>query len=355
MSSRAPIGYLAIAANPLSTNQGFKSFPPSSAWLPEYLFYFLAGNRGLLQQLASGSTFPEVSGRKAAEIPIPIAPIAEQRRIVAALEEHLSRLDSAVAGLRRVEGQLLRYRTAVLKAAFEKDLPTAPLGRVASVQLGKMLSAKSRTGRGARPYLRNVNVRWGAIELDDLREMDFTDREVEKYSLAVGDILVCEGGEPGRAAIWRGERADVLYQKALHRVRVDTDSLLPEYLVHQFRYLADSGRLSRGITGSTIQHLPLEDMVELRVAVPPIEIQRLAVDHVDGCLTTVGAIAKEVATGLAYALRLRQAILRQAFEGQLVPQDPNDEPADQLLARVRAARETQPTPQRGVRRSVRHR
>ncbi len=92
------------------------------------------------------------------------------------------------------------------------------LGEIAETQLGKMLSAKARTGNGGRPYLRNKNVQWGRIELDDLLHMDFTEAEFEKFRLRPGDLLVCEGGEVGRAALWRGTIADCAFQKALHRV-----------------------------------------------------------------------------------------------------------------------------------------
>jgi type I restriction enzyme S subunit len=122
-TSRAPIGYVAIAKNTVSTNQGFKSFIlHSDEILPDYVYWYLKGNKELAESFASGTTFLELSGSKAKQIPIPIAPINEQKRIVAEIEKQFSRLDEAVENLKRVKANLKRYKAAVLKAAVEGKL-----------------------------------------------------------------------------------------------------------------------------------------------------------------------------------------------------------------------------------------
>lgn len=121
-SSRAPIGYIAIAANALSTNQGFKSFALPEEMFPDYVYYYLQRAKELAIELASGTTFLEISGAKAALIPFPIAPRPEQDRIVAEIEKQFTRLDDAVAALKRVQANLKRYRASVLKAACEGRL-----------------------------------------------------------------------------------------------------------------------------------------------------------------------------------------------------------------------------------------
>ena len=120
-SSRAPVGYVAIAANPVCTNQGFKSFVlKTKDILPDYLYWWLKGSKELAESLASGTTFLELSGAKAKQLPIPIAPREQQQRIVAEIEKQFSRLDEAVANLKRVKANLKRYKTSVLKAAVEE-------------------------------------------------------------------------------------------------------------------------------------------------------------------------------------------------------------------------------------------
>ena len=119
---RAPIGYVAIASNPICTNQGFKSFFLNDGILPDYVYWYLKGTKDLAESLASGTTFLELSGAKAKQIPIPIAPLNEQKRIVAEIEKQFFRLDEAVDNLKRVKANLKRYKASVLKAAVEGKL-----------------------------------------------------------------------------------------------------------------------------------------------------------------------------------------------------------------------------------------
>ncbi|MFZ5589080.1 MAG: restriction endonuclease subunit S [Pseudomonadota bacterium] len=121
-TSRAPIGYVAIASNPVCTNQGFKSFVLKEGVLPDYVYWWLKGSKDLAESMASGTTFLELSGAKAKQLPIPVAPLDQQKHIVAEIEKQFSRLDEAVANLKRVKANLKRYKAAVLKAAVEGRL-----------------------------------------------------------------------------------------------------------------------------------------------------------------------------------------------------------------------------------------
>ena len=123
------------------------------------------------------------------------------------------------------------------------------------------------------PYLANVDVRWGQFDLSDLREMPFEESEKERYGLRFGDIVMCEGGEPGRCAVWKDERPGMMFQKALFRIRPHQE-LLPEFLYY---YFVDTGRrnaFSPFFTGSTIKHLPREKLSLVEVPLPPLSEQR---------------------------------------------------------------------------------
>ncbi len=154
------------------------------------------------------------------------------------------------------------------------------IGEIAKTQLGKMLSKKSKTGVGSRPYVRNKNVQWGRIDVSDVPEMDFTDEEFRKFRLQDGDLLVCEGGEVGRAAIWRGQIEECAFQKAIHRIRT-SESVLPEYLLHLLRHYSDRLFFDPYVTGSTIRHLPQEDLRILPVPLAPLDEQRRIVDAIE--------------------------------------------------------------------------
>ena len=141
-------------------------------------------------------------------------------------------------------------------------------------RLGKMLDAKKQTGKCAYPYLANFNVQWFEFNTDSLNKMDFDENDRKEFELHEGDLLVCEGGEIGRCAIWHNEVQPCYFQKALHRVRCKREYLLPEYLAWWFKYNCDHGGFS-AIEGAkaTISHLPGAKLKKLNVTVPEIERQ----------------------------------------------------------------------------------
>lgn len=150
------------------------------------------------------------------------------------------------------------------------------LAEVADLCLGKMLDEKKNKGE-PMPYLANVNVRWGAFELDNLREMRFEPHELERYGLRHGDIVMCEGGEPGRCAIWKDEVPGMMIQKALHRIRPNED-LDHRFLYYSFLLKGRNDGFSGLFTGSTIKHLPGQNLAKVEVSYPPRPEQRRIAD-----------------------------------------------------------------------------
>ena len=138
-----------------------------------------------------------------------------------------------------------------------------------------MLSRKSKVGDSPKSYLRNKNVQWGKIDTGDMLQMDFNDREMEKFQLRKGDLLVCEGGEVGRTALWDGSINECYYQKALHRLRPKTKQITNEYMAHwmMFAFLHTN---TYGVTGTrtTIAHLPEIKLKPLLVPTPSPEEQK---------------------------------------------------------------------------------
>lgn len=147
-----------------------------------------------------------------------------------------------------------------------------PLNEVADFCLGKMLDQNKNKGE-ALPYLANVNVRWGAFDFGNLREMRFEPGEIDRYGLKYGDIVMCEGGEPGRCAIWKNQIPGMMIQKALHRIRPHS-CLDSSFLFYSFLKKRKNDEFSGLFTGSTIKHLPKEKLAKIKVEVPPISIQR---------------------------------------------------------------------------------
>ena len=150
------------------------------------------------------------------------------------------------------------------------------LGNVTDSCLGKMLDQNKNKG-DYLPYLANVNVRWGEFDLEGLPLMKFEESEQERYELKYGDLVICEGGEPGRCAIWKEQIPNMKIQKALHRVRVH-DCLDYRYLFYWFLLAGKTGELDQYFTGATIKHMPGQKLKEVVIDKPPLEIQHRIAD-----------------------------------------------------------------------------
>ena len=244
-----------------------RALPPlDRRFLKYYLDWF--DYRGF----ANGTTRLKLTQAAMRRIPVPMPSEAEQRRIVEILEDHLSHLDAADAEIHRAQVR----RSALLLGALRRHVDAARsagvsfarIGELASTNLGKMLDAKKATGE-MTPYLANINVRWGHFDLENLKSVPLTTEEQARLTMQSGDIIVCEGGEPGRCAVWDRDNSNIAYQKALHRVRVhDPQRLRPEYLALMLRETIQSGRADRLFTGTTIKHLPQEKLRLIEVPVP---------------------------------------------------------------------------------------
>ncbi|MET3904716.1 restriction endonuclease subunit S [Paenarthrobacter sp. 4246] len=210
------------------------------------------------------------------EVTVPFPSLEEQQRIAAILDK----ADELRAKRRQAIAHLDALTQSIFHSMFgdpvsnSQNWPLEPFGRVTVSRLGKMLDKKAQTGERSFKYLRNANVQWFEIDTSDLLEMDFSPSDQAEFALRRGDVLVCEGGEPGRAAIWRDQEKDCYFQKALHRVRPDLEVIDPQYLVHLLWSLAKGGGLKDHVTVSTIAHLTGEKLKRMRIPVPPLELQQ---------------------------------------------------------------------------------
>jgi type I restriction enzyme S subunit len=180
------------------------------------------------------------------------------------------------------------------------------LHQIAELSLGKMLDKEKNKGE-LRPYLANINVRWGGFDLQNLRQMRFEEQEHDRYGLKAGDIVMCEGGEPGRCALWLNGESGIMIQKALHRIR-PLEGVDSRYLYFALAQTGASGGFAKHLTGGGIKHLPGEKLRKVEVAAPPLDEQRriaevlLSVDT--AVLSGLAAVeqADTVHTGLLNAL-----------------------------------------------------
>jgi len=180
------------------------------------------------------------------------------------------------------------------------------------VQLGKMLNEKAKEGDSHQPYLTNFNVQWSRFRLDTLNTMSFSPREREKFALKMGDLIVCEGGEVGRCAIWREEIQPCYFQKALHRLRPKNGEIASDFMLAFMRFIAGSKRLGDLTSQSSIAHLTRERFLTLEVFTPPLPEQRKIADILstwDEALETLDAL-------IAAKDRQKQALMQQLLTGK---------------------------------------
>ena len=278
------LGKIGLNTVPVAFNQQINAVLPNDGKaIPEFMFYQVLSSsfREQLEALASGTTVPIVNKSKFNSIEIVLAPLPEQQRIVGILDEAFDGIATAKANC---ETNLQNAR-----ALFESHLQSVftqrgagwvvrKVGEVAKHSLGKMLDKAKNKGE-LQPYLRNINVRWFAFDLTDLLQMPFLPEEVTKYTAVKDDVLICEGGYPGRAAIWN-EDYPIYFQKALHRVRFHEPEHNKWFLY--YLYAQDkSGELKQHFSGTGIQHFTGQVLARFELPLPPLAELRRAVAKFD--------------------------------------------------------------------------
>ena len=232
---------------------------------------------------ATGASYPAVSDKIVRAALVPKYTYEEQCNISETLDKVSNVIDSRKAELSALD-DLIKARFVELFGDVvlnDKHWETQEFSKVTDSRLGKMLDAKRQTGQSSFPYLANANVQWFRFEVDCLNEMDFNEAEQKEFALEEGDLLVCEGGEIGRCAIWHNQVQPCFFQKALHRVRCKQGTILPDYLAWWFKFNCENNGFT-AIEGAkaTIAHLPGAKLKKLRVVIPPLSLQNQFADFV---------------------------------------------------------------------------
>lgn len=300
---------------------------PGEGTDPLFLGYATNGPDAATQKarLGQGSSVMHLYTDGIAQIELLLPPLPEQKKIAAIL----SSVDDAIAATRKVIEQAEQVKKGLLQTLmtrgightrFKKtevgEIPegweVSNVGTEFKTQLGKMLSKAARSGPNQVPYLANAQVQWGRIVLVDLATMHFASAELAKFSLEPGDLLVCEGGEAGRTAIWEGADFTVSYQKAIHRLR-SKGRILPRFLLRYMRLAHEDGRLTDYTSRTSIAHLTQEQLRRVRVPVPPIDEQYAITSQFEG----VDAVLRRNATTLTHLQTLKRGLLQDLLTGRV--------------------------------------
>ncbi len=282
----------------------------------KYLWHWLKNVAPLLKSKGKGATFLQVTKEDICSLEIALPPLEEQRRIASILDQ--------ADVLRQKRQQAIEKLDQLLQATFidifgdpvsnPKGWDLKPVGEISESKLGKMLDKKKQSSENDQyKYLRNANVQWFKFDLSDVFEMEFNEKDRKNCELKFGDILVCEGGEPGRAAIWKNDLENCFFQKALHRVRLDMTQILPEYFVWLFWFYSKNGGFDDHITVATIAHLTGVKMKAMQIPIPPLSMQeefQQKVNEIEVLKTTLENSSKLFES-------LFSSLQNQAFNGTL--------------------------------------
>lgn len=348
---------VAVSECEVTVNQDLKTLTPHQEIDADYVAWFLRGQalRVLRDCAKHGTTVASVDSDRLKNFSVPLAPLNEQKRIVEKIETLFARLDKGEEAVRDVQKLLTRYRQSVLKFAVTGQLTKSDRSGWEAVELGSLLEdIRYGTAKkcGYEPantaVLRIPNVAGGKIDLEDVKYTDLTDRESEKLALELGDILIVRSNGSAnlvaRGAVVKEEAVGMSFAGYLIRLRVDQDRILPDYLQMsmaspQTRALIE--RQARSTSG--VHNINSSEVKAIAVELPPVPEQIEIMVAVDDALQKIVDLERWCETELKRSASLRQSILKDAFAGKLVPQDPADEPASALLARIAAEK---PTPKK---------
>ncbi|HDG1680258.1 TPA: type I restriction-modification system specificity subunit [Kluyvera ascorbata] len=369
IATRMSLGKIVTASFDSAINQDLKALFLSREVDRNFFIHWYRSQAQLIESLGTGTTVKGIRLEVLKALTINLPPLNEQKIIAEKLDTLLAQVDSTKARLEQIPQILKRFRQAVLAAAVsgllidsnkkkhhplcsEWQWPALPstwdvhkYSELVDSRLGKMLDKAKNIG-SATKYLGNINVRWFSFDLENLQDILISDIERRELSLNLGDVLICEGGEPGRCAIWREHQGTpVIFQKALHRARVK-EKIIPEWLAYNLKNDSNNLSLSQLFTGTTIKHLTGKALANYPIRVPPLEEQHEIVRRVEQLFAYADTIEKQVNNALTRVNSLTQSILAKAFRGELTAQWRAENPdlisgensAAALLEKIKAER-----------------
>lgn len=357
-SSRAPIGYVAIAGNEIATNQGFKSFVFPSGIDSSFAYFFLKSIRALAESRGTGTTFKELSGAAAKKLPFVIAPENEQQKISAKLDSLFAKLEESKIRLEKVPGLLKRFRQSVLLAASNGHLTEGwrsvrNVTKWKACKLIDVIQAAPRNGYSPKGVshetpIRNLTlsaVTKGYFAEDNFKFVDIDVPADSHLWLKSGDILIQRANSfehVGVSALYSGEDDRYIYPDLMMKCRAN-ETALPEFLHYSLlsEPVREYFRVNATGTSGNMPKINQKVVSSAPLNIPGIDEQREIVRRVESLFALADRVEQQYLAAKKRVDRLSQSILAKAFRGELVPQDPNDEPAEQLFARIRAERESQ--------------
>jgi Restriction endonuclease S subunits len=309
----------------------------------KYVLYFFNFFSHELNAKLKGTGIPHINHTLFNSLPFPLSPTSEQQRIVAKIDSLFSELENGVTLLKNIKAQLAIYRQAVLKWAFEQGHSAiiVKLCDIADI-VGGITKGRDLTKCETilLPYLRVANVQDGYLDLTNIKKIELKLEEKNKYLLQMDDVLYTEGGDKdklGRGTIWKNEIKECVHQNHIFRARINTKMALPKYVAYfSLTKSAKDYFFKKAKQTVNLASINMTVLRSLSIPLPNLSEQQAIVSAIESRLSVCDKLEQTIDQTIALSASLRQSILKKAFEGRLVPQDPNDEPSEKLLERIKA-------------------
>ena len=332
---------------PLNTNQAIAFVRLNSETINES-YIKSAIDSPVMQKFLLGKTkvtsIPNLTLEIIGDCPIPLAPFNEQQRIVACIESFFAKLDEAKEKAQEVVDGFETRKAAILHKAFSGELTARwrfekqiddnyseiSIGELFTHTTGKALKKGNTTGL-LRQYITTSNVYWGEFDFSEIREMYFTEKELDKCTARKGDLLICNGGDVGRAAIWEYDY-DICLQNHISKLRPKQNNVDVKFIYYYFMNSKMRGAING--KGIVISSLSAKDLLAMKVMLPTFVEQQKIVEILDSLINNE-LKAKETAEAVIEQIdTMKKAILARAFRGELGTNDPNEESAVELLKKI---------------------
>ena len=307
---------------------------PNGATDARWVAYCLRAAKLGAEASAVATAQPLITSSDVRTLKVVPADAQEQRRIADFLDDRVARIDQIITARRdqinvleeaamrasydavRGEGSSRRGSGLAWLGTVPTDWPVLTVNSEFQVELGKMLDEKRQTGTATIPYLRNTNVQWDRVDITDLKSMDVPLEERARFTVWPGDLLICEGGQPGRSAIYSGDIGPLGFQKALHRARSRGRSR-PEWLLECLRVAVhlDVFAVENGQT--TIGHLTNEQIRSTRFPFPSVADQDAALVKLNERWSVTNSLKKASLDSIARLQEYKQSLITAAVTGEL--------------------------------------
>ncbi|CAM3540052.1 MULTISPECIES: restriction endonuclease subunit S [Halomonas] len=367
-SSRAPIGYVAVAANEISTNQGFKNFVMPSKIEPSYAYYFLRSIRDIAESMGTGTTFKEISGANAKKLPFILPPLAEQKIIADKLDTLLAQVDNTKARLERIPEILKCFRQSVLAAAVTGRLTEEWHKKYSTnhewqtVSLGHLVESGPQNGvykptklYGSGCLIIRIDSFYDGLIADwkELKRVQLSLSEIEKWQINKGDILVNRVNSIeylGKSALVKDLVEPVVFESNIMRLSLKRGLAKPEFISLFLRSPVGLEQLRANAKLAVNQaSINQNDVKSCMLDLPTLEEQTEIVRRADQLFAYADTVERQVNSAFARVNQLTQSILAKAFRGELTEQWRKDNPAlisgensaKALLARIKEERAAQ--------------